>query len=136
VVRVPFQVAGKMEDDIEVEVVEPVVFTVDERISFGQGSVFVVKAGDVIPTEYSLAQNYPNPFNPVTSIEFGLPEDAKVKVTVYNVLGQMVAELVNADMEAGYHVVHWDGEHAASGVYFYRIEANEFTSTRRMVLMK
>jgi hypothetical protein len=136
VVRVPFQVKGDVGDEIEVEVVEPVVFTADERIGFGQGGMFVVKVENVIPKEYSLAQNYPNPFNPVTSIEFGLPKDARVKVAVYNILGQEVAELVHGDLEAGYHVVQWDGENAASGIYFYRIQANDFTKTRRMVLMK
>ncbi|UCE18965.1 MAG: T9SS type A sorting domain-containing protein, partial [Gemmatimonadota bacterium] len=136
VVRVLFEVMDRVEDGIEVEVVEPVVFTADERISFGHGSMFVIKAGAIIPKEYSLAQNYPNPFNPVTSIEFGLPEDARVNVTVYNILGQVVTELVNDDLKAGYHRVRWDGEQAASGIYFYRIRANDFTQTRRMVLMK
>ena len=89
-----------------------------------------------IPTEFSLSQNYPNPFNPETSIEFGVPENAKVTVTVYNVLGQQVAELVNAEMEAGYHVVRWDATAMTSGVYFYRIAADDFTATKRMVLMK
>ena len=95
-----------------------------------------LKLGVGMPEEYILEQNYPNPFNPVTSIEFGLPEDAKVTVTVYNILGQVVTELVNGEMEAGYHVVRWNGENAASGVYFYRIQANDFMRTKWMVLMK
>jgi hypothetical protein len=90
----------------------------------------------VIPADYSLSQNYPNPFNPATTIEFGLPEDAQVKVTVFNVLGQTVTALVDADMPAGYHVVSWDASDMASGVYFYRIQAGEYTATKRMVLMK
>ena len=90
----------------------------------------------VIPADYSLAQNYPNPFNPETTIEFGMPEDAQVKVTVFNVLGQVVTALVDAEMPAGYHVVTWDAGDMASGVYFYRIQAGEYTATKRMVLMK
>jgi hypothetical protein len=90
----------------------------------------------VIPTEFTLAQNYPNPFNPVTSIDFGLPENSEVTITVYNVLGQAVTELVNGAMEAGYHKVLWDASDMASGVYFYRIAAGDFTATKRMVLMK
>jgi hypothetical protein len=90
----------------------------------------------VIPSDYSLSQNYPNPFNPETTIEFGLPEDAQVKVTVFNVLGQVATELVDAEMTAGYHVVTWDASEMASGVYFYRIQADNFTATKRMVLMK
>ncbi|UCE17172.1 MAG: FG-GAP repeat protein [Gemmatimonadota bacterium] len=136
VVRVPFTISSQIGDEIEVEMVEPVVFTVDEAISFSHGSMFVIKSGDLVPVEYSLAQNYPNPFNPVTSIAFGLPEDAKVTFTVYNVLGQEVTELVNGDLEAGYHTIVWDAHTMASGVYFYRIEANDFTAIRRMILMK
>ena len=90
----------------------------------------------VIPTEYSLTQNYPNPFNPVTSIDFGLPENSEVTITVYNVLGQVVTELVNGELDAGYHKVTWDASNMASGVYFYRIAAGDFTATKRMVLMK
>ncbi|UCE17122.1 MAG: T9SS type A sorting domain-containing protein, partial [Gemmatimonadota bacterium] len=107
-----------------------------EAIAFGHGSIFVVKSEDLVPAEYGLAQNYPNPFNPVTSIAYSLPQAAKVKVFVYNTLGQVVAELVDGDQEAGHHVVTWDAADMASGVYFYRIEANDFTATRRMVLMK
>jgi flagellar hook assembly protein FlgD len=72
----------------------------------------------------------------VTSIAYSLPEAAQVKVVVYNTLGQVVAELVDRNQEAGHHVVTWDAGDMASGVYFYRIEANDFTATRRMVLMK
>jgi hypothetical protein len=90
----------------------------------------------VIPSDFSLSQNYPNPFNPETTIEFGLPEDAQVKVTVFNVLGQVVTALVDAEMTAGYHVVTWDASEMSSGVYFYRIQADNFTATKRMVLMK
>jgi hypothetical protein len=102
------------------------------------GIPFATRAEKIapVPTEFSLAQNYPNPFNPVTSIEYGLPENGHVTVTVYNVLGQVVAELVNSEMSAGYHVVRWDASNAASGVYFYRIDAGDFTATKRMVLMK
>jgi hypothetical protein len=90
----------------------------------------------VIPVEYKLAQNYPNPFNPVTSIEYALPEAAKVRVEVYNVLGQVIDVLVDSNQEAGFHKVVWDATDMASGVYFYQITANTFTSTKRMVLMK
>jgi flagellar hook assembly protein FlgD len=72
----------------------------------------------------------------VTTIEYALPEAARVKVSVYNTLGQVVAVLVDRRQEAGYHKLDWDASTMASGVYFYRIEANDFTATRRMVLMK
>jgi hypothetical protein len=90
-----------------------------------------------VPQEYELLQNYPNPFNPETNIGFTIPEPITVNVTVFNVLGQVITELiVDEYMDAGYHTVTWDASHVASGVYFYRFEAGEFTATMRMVLMK
>ena len=89
-----------------------------------------------VPTEYTLVQNYPNPFNPVTTIEYTLPEAARVKVEVYNLLGQVVEVLADGHLEAGYHKVQWDGSDMASGIYFYRIIAGNFTDTKRMVLLK
>ena len=89
-----------------------------------------------VPTSYSLTQNYPNPFNPETEIAFSLPENAKVTLMVYNVLGQVMEVLVDSQLEAGHHVVQWNGENAVSGVYFYNLAANNFNATKRMVLMK
>ena len=89
-----------------------------------------------LPTTYLLSQNYPNPFNPETTIEYALPEATKVRVQVYNSLGQVVEVLVDSEQEAGYHEIKWNGEGVASGVYFYRLTAGEFTDTKRMVLMK
>ncbi|UCE18041.1 MAG: T9SS type A sorting domain-containing protein [Gemmatimonadota bacterium] len=89
-----------------------------------------------VPIEYSLSQNYPNPFNPLTTIEYSLPEAARVRVEIYNTLGQIVEVLVHDLQEAGYYAITWDAGKMPSGVYFYRIAANGFTATRRMVLMK
>jgi hypothetical protein len=89
-----------------------------------------------IPTQYELSQNYPNPFNPETKIEFALPMSAKVKLSVYNVLGQVVVTLVDGQMEAGFHGVTFDGHDLSSGVYFYRLEAGDYSATRQMVFMK
>ncbi len=69
-----------------------------------------------------LHQNHPNPFNPSTAISFSLPDVTKVKVVVYNAIGQQVAELANEQMEAGYHNVDFDGSNLSSGMYFYRLE--------------
>jgi hypothetical protein len=111
--------------------------TLEVRAMVDEGAVMTssVKVAPV-PTEFALSQNYPNPFNPVTTIEYALPEAAKVKVEVYNTLGQVVAELVNTEQGAGYHSVTWDASSAASGVYFYRLVADDFTATKRMILMK
>jgi len=94
-----------------------------------------------LPQRWELSQNYPNPFNPTTSISFSLAENAQVRLTVYNLLGQNVATLVDGRLEAGSHTVEWDatdnaGHRVSSGVYFYRLESANYTSTRKMLLLK
>lgn len=89
-----------------------------------------------MPTKFSLGQNYPNPYNPTTLINFDVPKASHVTLSVFNVLGQEVATLVDMDMEAGSHQVEFDGSGISSGVYFYRITADNFAQTRKMVLVK
>ncbi len=88
------------------------------------------------PGKYELSQNFPNPFNPTTTIQFSVPEAGLVKLTVYNVIGEKVAELVNKNMEAGYHNVQFNAGNLNSGIYIYKIEANNFTKIRKMMLLK
>jgi flagellar hook assembly protein FlgD len=94
-----------------------------------------------VPTAFSLNANYPNPFNPTTNISFGLPVDSKVSLKIYNVAGQLVRTLVNETMVAGTHTVTWDGansngEKVASGIYFYKLNAGDFSKTMKMVMTK
>ena len=89
-----------------------------------------------IPGEFSLSQNYPNPFNPTTVIRYGLPHRSHVTVQVFNVLGQSVGTLEDGEREAGYHDMVFDGKGLASGVYLYRIQADEFAQIRKLILMK
>ncbi len=94
-----------------------------------------------LPLSYELSQNFPNPFNAETQIKFALRDDGKVTLTVYNILGQKVRTLLDGMQTAGFKSVIWDGkneggETVASGVYFYRIAATNFTETKRMVLLK
>ncbi|MDE3058347.1 MAG: T9SS type A sorting domain-containing protein, partial [Bacteroidota bacterium] len=91
-----------------------------------------------LPDHFALDQNYPNPFNPSTTISFALPANSFVQLTVYNILGQEVAMLVNEEMEAGTHIVRFDASRLPSGVYFYKLAANggAFVNVKRMVIMK
>lgn len=90
----------------------------------------------VISNEYSLEQNYPNPFNPTTNISFNLTKSEKVKLTVYNTLGNEVAVVANNVFAAGRNTVTFNASSLSSGVYFYKIETGSFVQTRKMVLMK
>jgi hypothetical protein len=95
----------------------------------------VAERGEV-PTEFVLQQNYPNPFNPSTTIQYALPSRSQVTLTVFNTLGQIVRELVNGDIGAGYHEVQFDATGLASGVYFYRMRAGDFVETKRLLLLR
>jgi hypothetical protein len=86
--------------------------------------------------EYSLSQNYPNPFNPSTEINYSLAKSGNITLKIYNLLGSEVTTLVNGFMEAGKHSVKFDANDITSGIYFYTIKADNFTSTRKMILMK
>lgn len=97
--------------------------------------------GAGLPTKFGMSQNYPNPFNPSTNINFDLPKKSEVKLSVFNILGQEVKTLINKSMEAGSFIVDWDGTtdggvHVSSGVYFYRLVAGDFVSTKKMMMLK
>ncbi|MBU8935040.1 MAG: T9SS type A sorting domain-containing protein, partial [candidate division Zixibacteria bacterium] len=89
-----------------------------------------------LPTEYGLDQNYPNPFNPVTQISFALPNASHVRLDIFNIMGQTISTVVDAPMSAGYHSVNWNATGTASGVYFYRLQADGFVATKKMLLLK
>jgi hypothetical protein len=94
-------------------------------------------SGETIPTVYSLEQNYPNPFNPSTVIEFSLPEDvSNVKLSVYNALGEKVAELVNSSLAAGRYSYQWNAKNVATGMYIYELRTDKFVSVKKMLLLK
>jgi hypothetical protein len=89
-----------------------------------------------IPVTYSVSQNYPNPFNPSTKITFTLPKPEHVALDIYNTLGQKVATLLDSKINAGSHDVQFDASNLPSGIYFYRIQAGEFSQVRKMVLLR
>jgi hypothetical protein len=105
------------------------------RIAVEEGSE------ETLPKKYSLGQNYPNPFNPATTISFSLAQSEKVKLKIYNLLGQEVLTLLNGEKPAGTHQIVWDGRDengitVASGIYFYKLEAAGFKEVKRMVFLK
>jgi hypothetical protein len=88
------------------------------------------------PREYDLAQNFPNPFNPSTVIRYAIPVKSHVLLTVHNLLGQLVATIVNGDQDAGFHEIRFDAPNLSSGVYLYRLEAGKFVQTRKLTLIR
>jgi len=92
--------------------------------------------GKTYPSKFNLSQNYPNPFNPSTKIKFALPKAEKVKIDLYNTLGQRVDILLNQHMRAGQHEVEFNAENLSSGIYYYRIDAGEFQGVKKMILIK
>ncbi len=88
---------------------------------------------EVIPNKYELFQNYPNPFNPSTTIKFSLPEDSRIAINIYNILGEKITELLNADYKAGYYKILLNSSDfsLASGIYFYTIESKNLKPLRK-----
>jgi hypothetical protein len=95
----------------------------------------------LLPETFALHQNYPNPFNPVTTLRYDLPIDELVTITVYDMLGNVVNNIVNANQSSGYKSVQWNatnnqGQQVSAGVYLYSIEAGQFRQTKKMILLK
>lgn len=114
----------------------------DIEIHEGESPTAVAeKKAESIPTEYALLGNYPNPFNPETTIEYQLPRAGQVKVMIYNLAGQLVRTLIDAQQAAGRFRLNWDskdelGNQVASGVYLYQLQAGNFQAAQRMILMR
>ena len=88
------------------------------------------------PDEYSLNQNYPNPFNPSTKISFQIPVDGAVSLKIFDISGKEVLELVNGNLNAGFHTINFNATGLTSGVYFYKLSAGNFTKVMKMSLIK
>ncbi|MFZ1684549.1 MAG: T9SS type A sorting domain-containing protein, partial [Candidatus Zixiibacteriota bacterium] len=118
---------------------------VEADLRNGENSALAVTvsspAAEMIPGQYALGQNYPNPFNPTTQISYDLPVAGYARLEIFNLLGRRVAVIVDAFQQAGSHTVEWnskdDAGHAvSSGIYLYRLTVNDYSSTRKMLLMK
>jgi hypothetical protein len=121
------------------------------NILTGIGQISHIEAGEsftlkksktlLVPDAYALHQNYPNPFNPITSLRYDLPEQTQATLTIYDLMGREVTQLVNTTQEAGYKSVQWNatdmhGKPVSAGVYLYQVRAGDFVQTRKMVLLK
>jgi len=110
--------------------------------SFGSSDVREVDGSEQSrPSEFSLSQNYPNPFNPVTNFQFTIPKSSHVKIEIFNIVGQKVATLLDGDMKPGLYTADWNGRDengktVSSGIYFYRLQAGDFSNMKKMVLVK
>ena len=108
------------------------------RVSYAEASI---NEPNFIPEAFALHPNYPNPFNPSTTISYDLPEQAHVTLGIYDLLGKQIKTLANQSQDAGKRIAVWDGtddlgRQVSAGVYLYRIQAGEFTHTRKMLLLK
>ncbi|GAB4336604.1 MAG: hypothetical protein Kow0037_18090 [Calditrichia bacterium] len=103
---------------------------------YGDAVVGIKNTTGTLPIKFDLSQNYPNPFNPTTTIRFTIPKNVETRLEVFNVLGEKVATLINQRLKAGEYTVNWDGSKVASGIYFYRLKAGQYSATRRMLLVK
>ena len=108
----------------------------------GTSQLSVINSQDpALPSSYGLFQNFPNPFNPFTTLQYKLPQDSYVDITIYDMLGNVVNNLVNANQSSGYKSLQWNatnnqGEAVSAGVYLYKIQAGDFADTKKMVLLK
>jgi hypothetical protein len=100
------------------------------------GKIGLQQEAKVQPTTFALEQNYPNPFNPTTTIRFAIPQSEHVTLKVYDLLGREVATLVNEQRNAGSYDEIFDASKLASGMYLYKLQAGNFTASRKFVLMK
>jgi len=133
---VPFGLFAALPDGVVIEL--PMEEAGDDENGDDDKSNDLAKANDdnLLPEDFQLNQNYPNPFNPSTTISFSLPKGSDVTLRVYNVLGQQVETVYEGRLEAGVHQINYDASRLSSGMYFYRINAGEYSDTRKMMLLK
>ena len=106
------------------------------KIVYLSGIVGLESNNNEIPLKYSLSQNYPNPFNPVTTIKYSLPEKSNVSIKVYDALGKVISILINKNLNAGNYETRFNGESFSSGIYFYKIETQDYSEVKSMLLIK
>ena len=95
-----------------------------------------VEVSNEPPKDFQLMQNHPNPFNPTTTIQYSIPVESSVKISIYDIMGVQVETLLNKKQAAGYYNITFDARSLPSGIYFYTIRANYFLDTKKMILLK
>ena len=125
--------------DNNIQAIDELRYILNRPVDFSTG--VVGRSPSQLPEKFSVSQNYPNPFNPSTTIEYALPEKARVTIDVYNILGQRVRRLVNEEMPAGVHMTVWNGTNengraVSTGLYFYRVTAGDNIDQKKMLLIK
>mgnify|MGYP002864293075 CR=1 FL=1 len=128
-----YLMAGAYADDSQPEGDNPVA---NKTKIFFENPLNNENQENIKPNVYALNQNYPNPFNPMTKINFALPKQGFVTLKIYDITGREIQTLVNEVKQAGHYTVDFNGAHLSSGVYFYRIQSGNFSSVKRMVLVK
>ncbi len=112
------------------EITTPDTHSIDSTV------IAVNKLSSQVPTQYKIFQNYPNPFNPVTKIKFDVPKAGNVSIKVFDITGKEAAKLVNEKLNTGSYEYEFNGTNLSSGIYFYRMESNNFVETKKMTLIK
>lgn len=107
-------------------------YDLDSTVNF----ITNINLNALVPAQFELSQNYPNPFNPTTRINFSLPKNSFVNLSVYDLTGRLIEEIVNSEMNTGSYTFEFNGSSLSSGIYFYRIRAGDFVETRKMILTK
>jgi hypothetical protein len=105
-------------------------------VGWDSPTLTAVQSVNAVPTGFILMQNYPNPFNPTTKIKFGLPENAFTTLKIYDMLGREVKTLVSAEMTTGFHEVEFNANDLSSGIYMYKLQSNNFTDVKKLILIK
>ena len=123
---------GPQGDAIRIYNFVRLVRTADQNTRVNNGQAYL----NSIPTDFVLNQNYPNPFNPITTISFSLPRAGQVSLKIYNILGEMIARLVEDKLAAGNHIYKWNAEELAGGVYYYKLIAGSNRATTKMLLLR
>lgn len=112
------------------------VNTTAAKVKYGTINVGIQQTSSVVPDKFELSQNYPNPFNPSTMINFAIAKQTFAKLNVYDITGKLVSTLVNQELQPGNYQFSWNGFNLSSGTYFYRLQTDQFTDTKRMLLIK